>query len=209
MIINIKTKPKDYNIKNEKIVLAKILEPNFKIIVASEFGYLGNRAHARLAKELSDIVKCDATKVCGKISIVLKISGTIHSESNKNFEQGYKIYVDDTSVRIIGFSDLGLYYGVTTFLQLIDVTNDRVEIAKVRLLDIPDSQTRGYFINESHSSCFLDIKDYKAIIDKMALYKMNQLSLYIDYKQNENESDLRPKNLIKTNKRAIKSSFFL
>ncbi len=177
MIENIKVKPKRIIVSKDKLVLANICEPNFKILVDTEFGHLGMVAYKKLIDCLSDIVKCDASGACGKINIVLKISNIVSDEIKRNVEQAYKVYVDNTSVRIIGFSDLGLYYGVNTFLQALDVTNNRVEIQKMLLLDFPDLRTRGCTITANSSFDLMDLDDLKSIIDDLASKKLNQLAL--------------------------------
>ena len=80
MIDNIKLKPKRIITSKDKLIIAKICEPNFKILLASEFGYLGNIAYKRLVDGLSDIVKCNASNAYGKIDIILKISRRFESE---------------------------------------------------------------------------------------------------------------------------------
>lgn len=180
MIRDIKVTPKFMLNKDEKLVLGNVLTPNYKILIASELGMLGKLALNRLSEGLIDIFGCDYDENHADVSIVIKISDIIPKSVSKNIEQSYKIVVDDTTVKIIGFGELGLYYGVTSFFQALDVNYDRVEIQKTLIIDYPDLRTRGHFIDSRFGTNLMTLEDWKGVINDMVEKKMNQLvvSLY-------------------------------
>jgi len=184
MIENIKVKPKRVHLSEGKLALGRIFEPRFRVLIASELGMLGEMAKERLIDSLSELFMTDAADAVGSVDIVLKISDIVPFEVTKNIEQGYKLYVDNTSVRIIGFSNLGLYYGVTTFLQALDVCNTTVSIQKMLLIDFPDIRTRGHLIIPSSLHPVMSLDDWSSIIDGLAEYKINQLVIPINVLNN-------------------------
>jgi hexosaminidase len=85
----------------------------------------------------------------------------------------YSLQAARNNIRITGFDDQGVFYGVQSLIQLLPVTavSQEITIPAVQIRDYPRFQYRGLMLDVSRHIFPLDfIKKY---IDYIALHKMN------------------------------------
>src|SRR5690606_29421376 len=99
--------------------------------------------------------------------------------------EGYKLFVTESGVRISANAPAGLYYGVQSLLQLLpkEIENKKevkgVEwaIPAVEITDYPRFGWRGLMFDVSRH--FFTKEEVKRFIDDMAKYKFNLLHLHL------------------------------
>ena len=157
-----------------KVILGSLSDACFRI-ACDACGVLAQEALAYLKKELS--AKMDTCADCaqGDIVIQLTVSDAVPAEVTKNTDQAYAVSVSDNGIVLTGYGEAGLYYAVTTLLQIIEIENGVVSVPKMELLDWPDLKTRGHFMECRYASNLMTLEDWKALVDDMAGMKLNQL----------------------------------
>ena len=175
LITKIKPIPQKLEEFSGKIILGALADADFCINASSVSGAFAMKAVEYLKKSLGEITDVCADKAEGKTEITLCISTEVPDEVKINHEQGYSIVAKDGKVSITGFGDVGLYYGVMTFVQTISVEENVVYIPEYSVLDWPDLRTRGHFMECRYGSNLMTFEDWKAVVDDMAEMKMNQL----------------------------------
>ena len=116
----------------------------------------------------------------GKKKIILAVQpGIIKGADDPALnEQGYFIKITPESVEIIGNSKMGLFYGVQSFLQLLDSHNsERWTLPEGEIRDWPDLQLRFiHWDTKHHLDRITVLKEY---LDKLARLKINMVSFEI------------------------------
>jgi len=99
--------------------------------------------------------------------------------SDINLEpQGYKIHITHERIKLFGGSNAGILYAVQTLRQLIE-SNGAV-FNGLDIEDWPDMKHRG-FLHDVTRGRIPTLASLKALADKLAYYKINQLQLYIEH----------------------------
>lgn len=94
----------------------------------------------------------------------------------------YKLDVASGGVSIVASDELGLFYGIQSLRQLIDVSNwkkpsDRLSIKNAKIRDQPRFDYRGFMLDVSRN--FHDKETVLEILDLMALYKLNKFHFHL------------------------------
>lgn len=92
-------------------------------------------------------------------------------------KEAYRLSVAPNKITIVACSSSGFLYGVATLIQLCKTS--RGEIACVDIDDEPSYQNRGYMLDVSRGRV-PTMSSLKALVDRLALYKINQLQLYME-----------------------------
>ncbi|MFX1481321.1 MAG: family 20 glycosylhydrolase, partial [Promethearchaeota archaeon] len=101
--------------------------------------------------------------------------------ANKNFkDQGYLLFSDDSKLIIQASSIRGLYYGIQTFIQLLNSNQDKLTINNLRVLDFPALQIRGVSDDISRGQA-PTIENLKKFVKTLSHFKINQY--YLVYMQ--------------------------
>ena len=87
-------------------------------------------------------------------------------------EQSYRITAEETSVRLEGFGDHGLYYAVTAFVQLLGG-----EVTCCEITDWPDFYWRGHKIESRYFSDMMEKEDWFELIDDLSRQRINHLEI--------------------------------
>ena len=99
----------------------------------------------------------------------------------KNYQtQGYLIISDDSKIIIEAKSVQGLFYGVQTFIQLLNSSQDNLSINDIKILDFPSLQIRGVSDDISRGQV-PKIENLKKFIKNLSHFKINQY--YLVYMQ--------------------------
>lgn len=124
------------------------------------------------------------------LSIKLPVKILSHQESNGNknciyFElnetdsekETYHLTVTQDKITIAVGCSKDFLYGMATLVQLCKTSGG--EIGCVHIIDHPSYSNRGYLLDVSRGRV-PSLSSLKAFIDKLSLYKINQLQLYME-----------------------------
>jgi hexosaminidase len=92
--------------------------------------------------------------------------------------QGYTLRIGADSVDLVGADEAGLFYGAATLAQLARLHGDRLPTGTVR--DHPDLPVRGVMVDISRDKV-PTTDSLKALIDRLASLKVNQVQLYSEH----------------------------
>ncbi len=102
-------------------------------------------------------------------------------KNEKNFiEQGYILVSEKSSVLIEASAPQGLFYGIQTFLQLLNSSQNKLSLSELRIIDFPALEIRGVSDDIARGQA-PTIKSLKKFIKELSLYKINQY--YLVYMQ--------------------------
>lgn len=95
----------------------------------------------------------------------------------KTKTEAYRLAVEPFAITISASSGRGLLYGAATLIQLCKLS--RTEIGCMDIEDEPTFANRGYMLDVSRGR-IPTVQNLKSQIDRLALYKINQLQLYME-----------------------------
>jgi hypothetical protein len=95
----------------------------------------------------------------------------------ENRQEAYRLTVRPNNITIAACSNRGFLYGAATLVQLCKIS--RGEIGCVDIADEPSYSNRGYMLDVSRGRV-PTMASLKALVDRLALYKINQLQLYME-----------------------------
>ena len=98
-------------------------------------------------------------------------------ENISNPDQGYTLKVDKKGTEICGFGERGLFYGVTTLLQILKDETFPVKLPSFQILDYPDIEKRGHFIETRYGTDLMELEDWKQVVDNLVEQKQNHLTV--------------------------------
>ncbi len=93
-------------------------------------------------------------------------------------EQAYRIVLTPSRVRIVGNAPAGLFYGVQTFLQLLERRSGGLQFPEGEIEDWPDLQLRVIYWDDAHHLERLDV--LKAALRQAAFFKINGFALKLE-----------------------------
>jgi hypothetical protein len=131
--------------------------------------------HARVLKQhIKDKLGFDYGITKGnqdKGNIFLSLKAELKSEE-------YQLFITENRITIYGGSNAGILYGVQTLRQLIDMKG--AVLPCITIEDYPDMPNRGFY-HDATRGRIPTLNTLKALADKLAYYKINQLQLYIEH----------------------------
>jgi hexosaminidase len=92
--------------------------------------------------------------------------------------EGYRLDVRPDGIEIAAATDAGVYYGIQTLRELIWAEPDAAGLGCVQIEDEPDFARRGVYFDCARGKV-PKIKTLKALIERLASWKINELQLYI------------------------------
>jgi len=98
-------------------------------------------------------------------------------EGISNPDQGYSLKMDEKGAELVGFGQRGLFYGVTTLLQLFAKETAPVSLPTLEILDYPDMEKRGHFVETRYGTDLMKLEDWKQVIDSLVQQKQNHLTV--------------------------------
>ena len=159
-----------------KVTLGKVGISDCSIVLKAKNSSLAAEALEILKKKLKSTLFLNTDEdFIGKTAIVLELSDKVPEEIKKNPEQAYKILAKGARITLTGYGELGLYYAVRSFIQAFDFDGHTLTVPKMTIFDYPDLKTRGHFMESSWGTTFMELSDWKNLIDSMADMKLNQL----------------------------------
>ena len=95
---------------------------------------------------------------------------------NKKNGEGYELYIYEDKISIIADGEAGAFYAIQTLRQIFT----HKEIPCLYIKDEPDFKYRGFYHDVTRGK-IPTVETIKALVDKMAYYKLNSLQLYIEH----------------------------
>jgi hypothetical protein len=93
--------------------------------------------------------------------------------------QGYRLVVEPRGISIVAPDEAGLFYGVTTLVQLLAQTED-AHLPLLEVVDWPDFPARGLMLDVSRDKV-PSLATLFELIDRLASWKINQFQLYTEH----------------------------
>ena len=93
-------------------------------------------------------------------------------------EEEYRLQISENMVEIFGGSNAGILYGIQTLRQMIE--NEGAIFPSIIIEDFPYMANRGFYHDITRGR-IPTMESLKALADKLAYYKINQLQLYIEH----------------------------
>ena len=143
--------------------------------------YLQNGLDARV------VAKAEAlrTRLCEKtgqkhlLSRGQEAKNSILICKTKNIKaEEYILEIDANGVKIEGGSDAGCFYGILTFLQILET--DTNELSGVVIKDWPDMAYRGFYFDATRGRV-PSVEGAKKLINRLASLKINALQFYVEH----------------------------
>ncbi|WP_162047423.1 beta-N-acetylhexosaminidase [Vibrio taketomensis] len=132
-----------------------------ELFTAEQFAALQSRA------ALLDV------NLAGKLAVDTAI---VPSEFPENLAKSgaYELVISQDGIKIIGFDQTGLFYGVQSIFGLV---GDNSQLPVLRIIDAPRFDYRGVMVDVARN--FHSKAAILATLDQMAAYKMNKLHLHL------------------------------
>lgn len=92
-----------------------------------------------------------------------------------NSEEGYRIDIKPTAIRIYSYKPEGLFYAYQTLKQLVFLYENKIPTQTI--IDFPTYKYRGIMIDTVRH--FFTVEQLKQVLDAMAAQKLNTLHLHI------------------------------
>lgn len=163
--------PSKMTIEKEQFFLLKY---NSKIILDKECD-LQITGHAKLLKaDINHKLGFDLLLTKGEAK-----KGSVFINFNRELsKEEYMLTVTKEQIVISGGSGAGILYGIQTLRQILE--NKGAVIPCLRIEDKPDMPNRGFYHDVTRGR-IPTMEALKALADKLAYYKINQLQLYIEH----------------------------
>ncbi len=151
-----------------------LLRYNGRIVIDKECG-LQATDHAKLLKK----------DIQNKLGFGLSITkgereeGCIFLGLKKDLKkEEYRLEITEDRAEILGGSNAGILYGIQTMRQLLETRGAVLPCLIIE--DLPDMPNRGFY-HDATRGRIPTMESLKALADKLAYYKLNQLQLYIEH----------------------------
>ncbi|MDC1105733.1 family 20 glycosylhydrolase [Prolixibacteraceae bacterium] len=92
--------------------------------------------------------------------------------------QGYKIKINENSIKVVAHDHSGLFYGIQSLQMLLDKRNEIVRCQTIH--DWPDFDRRGIMLDVSRDKV-PTMETIKLLIDRFASWKINEVQLYVEH----------------------------
>lgn len=93
-------------------------------------------------------------------------------------DRGYELQIKEESVYVSGSDEEFLLYGIQTLRQICIQSGGVLPCVIIR--DCPDMPNRGFYHDMTRGRV-AHLSELKKLVDKMSLYKLNQLQLYVEH----------------------------
>ncbi|MFX1346536.1 MAG: family 20 glycosylhydrolase [Promethearchaeota archaeon] len=160
--------------------------------LAEDFHYIIEQIQDTLLsfslKERLEVIRVQTLEKLSEIKLFLDKSISLFPETlydtvitNKNYrDQGYLLISRDSKLIIEANSFQGIFYGVQTFIQLLNSSQNKLSINNMKILDFPALQIRGVSDDISRGQA-PKIENLKKFIKNLSHFKINQY--YLVYMQ--------------------------
>ncbi len=136
----------------------------------------------------------DSRIITAALNIKNEQSGSkrIFISHNSEDGEGYRIYIRENSVDIIGDSPAGAFYALMTLKVLILENDGNLDCCEI--YDYPDMKIRGFYQDTTRGR-IPTLETLKKLVDTMAESKLNMLQLYVEHSFDFKEYDFCKRDL--------------
>lgn len=162
---NIVPKPTQLIMSDGKHIFNQNTEVNFPDALTNEAQFM-----------IQSIRSLTGQKVSFERTKDLQARLTLGLDSTLTNSEAYHLEVDQDRIKIVGKTPAGVFYGVQSLIQLIEIPHDNspkevLSIPAVTIKDAPRYGYRGMHLDVARH--FFDVDFVKRYIDLMAMHKMN------------------------------------
>lgn len=169
----------------QKIILPEIptyfsLSENVKIEINEQSNNKLFISQNLLTDKLKNILGIHITNNQAKYIIKLNIVNNFAKQDGipQNFsDEAYTLEINENLITISSVDPKGIYYGVLTFIQLLENNYNLIPVCKI--IDYPDMKIRGVSDDISRGQVST-LENFKRIIEFISEYKMNTYMPYIE-----------------------------
>lgn len=105
----------------------------------------------------------------------LKTSIALMCDAGCQQKDAYRVQITPKQVIISGSTATGIFYGIQTFLQLVNNEGGTLKCCEIQ--DSPRYAWRGYMLDEARH--FFGKEKVKQLLDQMAYYKLNKFHWHL------------------------------
>ena len=167
--------PQKLNVSEKTFALGSFGAVSYRI-AQSKAHFSLEKATNRLKAELKERFGCEEK---ADASLVITLVGAEAPAGVKNPDQGYAIRAEEGKIVLSAFGEAGAYYAVTTLLQILKAEDGAFTLPAFDLLDYPDLQKRGHFVETRFGTDLMELEDWKQVVDAMVDVKENQLTVSV------------------------------
>lgn len=165
-------------LEGREVLLGTPGRANYRIEVnIPESCELSANAVKKLKEKLARKINVNPDQTEGSVRIILALAAA--PAHMKNADQGYTIKAEADVIRLTGYGAAGLYYAVTTLLQVLKVENGKLALPPFEMTDYPDLKTRGHFMETRYGTNLMELEDWKHLVDHMEEMKQNHLTVSV------------------------------
>ncbi|WP_294958413.1 beta-N-acetylhexosaminidase [uncultured Flavobacterium sp.] len=135
--------------------------------------------YSATTKAEATILQCNLKKEYG-LEVSLKADQYLDNSINLKVDvklidslgkEGYKLIVSPSKITLKAANQTGIYYGIQSLQQAIDISSDKKQLALMTIEDKPRFEWRAFMLDESRY--FKGMAQVKLLLDEMARLKMN------------------------------------
>lgn len=134
-----------------------------------------------VTKDIDERVKKAAEKAEGKLlslGITDEKSFVTVDVKAELGDEAYELFVTSDGIKIYGGDAAGCYYGIKTFLQIVE--NEGAELPCLYIKDFPDMKYRGFY-HDATRGRVPSVEGVKKLVDRLSDLKVNSLQLYVEH----------------------------
>lgn len=160
--------PKEFEIKDGSCM---VLDKTSKFTLTCPFAEEGTKLQAKC--ELEEFLKNNfgESALCGGFPIELSLGKP--SKNIENEQEGYYIKISASGIKVVGFGDIGLYYGAISLMSLLRFENGLIKLPEISILDWPEKKIRGAELESRYGTNLMERQDWLDAIDDYAHKKLN------------------------------------
>ncbi len=138
-------------------------------------GILAKTAEAKIESTLSGLL---VKKAEASVVITLEIADA--PADMPNADQGYRLTIKPDGISLCGYGQRGLLYAAVTLCQMLKLEDGAVTLPCLEMIDWPNLEKRGHFMESRYGTNLMTLDDWKAAIDDLVEKKQNimTVSLY-------------------------------
>ena len=167
-------KPQKLTTYGVAIKLAEFNSPDFKIKAEGDDVRIVEGA-TLIRKKLADLAVIEDEG--GDFEINIKVDANNEKFSDVEKAEAYFIEIDEKGATLCGKDAAGAFYAAVTFCDMLYLYGNDVCVEKSEIIDWPDFERRGHFIECRYGTEFLTLQDWYDFLDYLAKMKINRVTI--------------------------------
>jgi hypothetical protein len=109
-----------------------------------------------------------------------QVALTLRVTPDQVYPQGYELVITPDGITVEARDDAGVFYGVCTLIQILQVSSLHASLSTLHVKDWPDFPVRGVMLDVSRDKV-PTMQTTLALVDMLAGWKINQFQLYTEH----------------------------